>query len=143
MQSLQVRDFWSDHTPANFSTSTRLNASLGFRARGPESGSECEKSRVDLNPVLGSNQLESDLDLDSRKRSRFGGNIFGSVHVCVSVCALQAEPLDLKFGAHINDYPISDKFEGQGHRSKVKVTKVKNVKFPVFSLVLQYVVQGQ
>ncbi len=76
------------------------------------------------------------------------GNIFASIRisVCVSVCALQAEPLgptDLKFSVHIKDYHISDKFEGQGHRAKVKVTKVKNVKIPVFSLVSEKMVQGQ
>ncbi len=63
--------------------------------------------------------------------------------VCLSVYALQSEPVDLQFGAHIKDHHISDKFEGQGHRSKVKVTKVKNVKIPVFSLVSENVVQGQ
>ena len=36
-----------------------------------------------------------------------------------------------------------DEFEGQGHRSKVKVTKVKNVKTLVFSLVSEKVVLGQ
>ena len=43
--------------------------------------------------------------------------------------------LDLKFGAHMEDRHILDKFEGQGHRSKVKVNKVENLKIPVFSLV--------
>ena len=43
----------------------------------------------------------------------------------------------------MKDHHISDKFEGQGHRSKVKVTKVKNVKIPVFSLVSEKVAQGQ
>ncbi len=41
------------------------------------------------------------------------------------------------------DLHISDKFEGQGHRSKVKVTKVKSVKIPVFSLLSEKMVQGQ
>ena len=51
--------------------------------------------------------------------------------------------MDLKFGARIKDHHISDKFEGLGHRSKVEVTKVKNVKIPVFSLVSEKMVQGQ
>ncbi len=51
--------------------------------------------------------------------------------------------MDLKFGTPIEDHHISDKCEGQGHRSKVKVTKVKNVKIPVFSLVSEKMVQGQ
>ena len=34
-------------------------------------------------------------------------------------------------------------FEGQGHRFKVKVTKVKNVKILVFSLVSEKAVQDQ
>ncbi len=46
------------------------------------------------------------------------GNIFGSIGMCVSV-RLQAEPLDLQT-------KDSDRFKGQGHRSKViKVKKVK------------------
>ncbi len=48
--------------------------------------------------------------------------------------------MDLKLGARIEGHHISDKFEGQGHRSKVKV---KNVKIPVFSLVSENMVQGQ
>ena len=63
--------------------------------------------------------------------------------VCLSVCTLQAEPLGLKLGAHIEGHHTLDKFEGQGHRSKVKVTKVNNVKNPVFSLVSEKVVKGQ
>ena len=51
--------------------------------------------------------------------------------------------MDLEFGARIKDCDISEKFEGQGHRSKVKVTKVKNVKIPVFSLLSEKMVQGQ
>ncbi len=51
--------------------------------------------------------------------------------------------MDLKFGRHTKDHHISNEFEGQGHRSKVKVTKVKHVKIPVFSLVSEKVVQGQ
>ncbi len=53
----------------------------------------------------------------------------------MSVCAT-----DLKFGTHIN---ISDEFEVQGHRSKVKVINVKNVRILVFSLVSENEVQGQ
>ncbi len=67
--------------------------------------------------------------------------------VCVSVCLRSTGwtvgPTGLKFGARIKNHHISDGFEGQGHRSKVKVTKVKNVKTPVFSLVSEKVVQGQ
>ena len=55
--------------------------------------------------------------------------------VCVSVCLRSTGrtvgPTDLKFGARIKNNDISDEFEGQDHRSKVKVTKVKNVKIPV------------
>ena len=64
-----------------------------------------------------------------------------SMCVCVCVCVClrytgwTVGPTDLKFGAHIKDHYILDEFEGQGHRSKVKVTEVKNVKIPVFSLV--------
>ena len=36
--------------------------------------------------------------------------------------------MDLQVGTHIDLQYISDKFEGQGHRSKVKVTKVKKCK---------------
>ncbi len=77
--------------------------------------------------------------------------IFSVASVCVSVrpcvCFHSAGrtvgPTDLKFGTRIKDHHISDEFEGQGHRSKVKVTKVKNVKISVFSLVSEKVVQGQ
>ena len=59
--------------------------------------------------------------------------------VCLCVCLHSAGsrvgPTYLKFGSCIKDHHISDGFEGQGHRSKVKVTKDKNVKIPVFSLV--------
>ena len=77
--------------------------------------------------------------LTSRVSGR--GNIFGSVRVCVRPCVRLRStgrtvgPTDLKFGTRIKDRHISDKFEGQGHRSKVKVTRVKNVKITVFSLV--------
>ena len=50
--------------------------------------------------------------------------------------------MDLKFGIHIKDHHIFVKFDGQGHSTKVKVTKVKNPKIPVFSLALEKVVQG-
>ncbi len=52
--------------------------------------------------------------------------------VSPSVFALQAEPLDQQ--------NISD--EGEGHRSKVKVTKIKVVKIRVFSPVSEKVSQG-
>ncbi len=67
--------------------------------------------------------------------------------VCPSVCLRSTGqtvgPTDLKFGTRIKDHHISDKFEGQGHRAKVKVTKVKNVKITVFNLVSEKMVQGQ
>ncbi len=75
--------------------------------------------------------------------------IFSVASVCLSVCLHSTGwtigPTDLKFGAGIKDHHISKEFEGQGHRSKVNVTKVNNVKIPVFSLVLEKVskVQGQ
>ncbi len=42
--------------------------------------------------------------------------------------------MDPKFGERIDldNRPISDEFEGQGHRSKIKVARLKNVIF-VFS----------
>ena len=46
---------------------------------------------------------------------------------------------ELKFDTHIMDH----QFEGQGHRSKVKVPNVKNTKILIFSLVSETVVQGQ
>ncbi len=63
--------------------------------------------------------------------------------VCLRSAGRTVGPTDLKFGARIEDHHILDEFEGQGHRSKVKVTKVKNVKIPVFGLVSEKVVQGQ
>ncbi len=63
--------------------------------------------------------------------------------VCVSVCTLQTGPTDLKFGIRIKDHHILNEFEGKGHRSKIKATKVKNVEMPVFSLVSEKVVRGQ
>ena len=49
-----------------------------------------------------------------------------SVCVCLSVSALTAEPFGIvmKFGTGI-DLDILDKFECQGHRSKVKVIQIK------------------
>ena len=51
-----------------------------------------------------------------------------SVSVCVCVCLHYAGstvgPTDLEFGEYNKDHHISNKFEGQGHRSKVKVTKI-------------------
>ena len=65
--------------------------------------------------------------------------IFSIASVCVSVCLRSAGltngPTDLKFCTPIKDHHISDDLRDQGHRSKVKVTKVKNVKILVFSLV--------
>ncbi len=61
------------------------------------------------------------------------GKIYGSVRL--SVCLCLCESLDLwnqNLGTHNKDYHIWDEFEGQGHRSKVKV---KNVKIPVLGLV--------
>ncbi len=54
--------------------------------------------------------------------------------------------MDLKFGVRTKDRHILNNYEGQGHRSKVKVTKVtkfKNVKITVFDLVPEKMVQGQ
>ncbi len=48
--------------------------------------------------------------------------------------------MELKFGKYIKDYHISDEFEGQRHRSKVKV---KNVKIPVLGLVSEKAVLSQ
>ncbi len=53
------------------------------------------------------------------------------VSVCLSVSALTAEPfelrtLDIAFGN------ISDEFEGQGHRSKVRVVILNNLIFRCF-----------
>ncbi len=47
------------------------------------------------------------------------------LYVCVFVHTLAAEPLDLTLSIHIHLHDISDRFEGQGRRSKVKVTDVK------------------
>ncbi len=81
--------------------------------------------------------------------------IFSVASVCVCVClsvrpcvrlrstGRTVGPTDLKFGTRIKDHHTSDKFEGQGDRSKVKVSKVKNVKITVFSLVSEKMVQGQ
>ncbi len=52
--------------------------------------------------------------------------------------------MDLKVGTYIDVHHISDKFEGQGHRSKVKVTKVKKCrKFQFSAIVSENMVQGQ
>ncbi len=52
-----------------------------------------------------------------------------SVCGCLSVSALTAEPFDVdtKFGGGYDLDNISDECEGQGHRSKVKVTRLKSV----------------
>ncbi len=52
--------------------------------------------------------------------------------MCASVSSLTTEPFDIrakKFGARVDHDDISDEFEGQGHRSKVKVAMLKNVIF--------------
>ena len=41
--------------------------------------------------------------------------------------------MHLKVGIHIHIHDISDQFEGQCHRSKVKVTKVKNFSFSTYN----------
>ncbi len=45
-----------------------------------------------------------------------------SVPICLCVCV---HPMYLKFHKHIKDHHISEEFEGQGHKSKVNVTKLK------------------
>ncbi len=57
------------------------------------------------------------------------GPVCVCVRVCLSVSPLTAEPFDLKTqnGGGIDLDNISDEFEGQGHRSKFKVTRLKNV----------------
>ncbi len=49
----------------------------------------------------------------------------GNLYVCLSVFlrsdGWSVGPTNLKFGTHIKDHHILDGFEGQGHRSKVKV----------------------
>ncbi len=51
------------------------------------------------------------------------------VSVCLCVCQLLSSLTTEKFGARVDHDYISDEFEGQGHRSKVKVTMLKNVIF--------------
>ncbi len=52
--------------------------------------------------------------------------------------------MNLKFSTHIKDHHISSlKVKVIGHRSKGMVTKIKNLKVLVFSLVSEKVVQGQ
>ncbi len=61
-------------------------------------------------------------------------NNFCSVRlsVCLSVCLRSTGqtfgPTDLRFCTRSKDHHILGEFEGQGHRSKIKVTKVKNIK---------------
>ncbi len=55
--------------------------------------------------------------------------------VCLSVSVLTAEPFDVlctKFGTGIDLGDILDEFDVEGHRSKVKVTRVKNVISRIF-----------
>ena len=59
--------------------------------------------------------------------------------LCVSVCQLFGALTDLKFGRDIAFDNIPDKFEGQGHRSKVRVAILKKSDFPTFSYGLTYV----
>ena len=50
--------------------------------------------------------------------------------VCVSVSALTAEPLDLRMhGTGMDLEYILDECDGQGHRSKFKVTSLKKLDF--------------
>ena len=67
--------------------------------------------------------------------------------MCVSLClhssSLTVRPIDLKVGIHIHLYDISEEFAGQGRRSKVKVIKVKNINFLIFSLLSENKVKGQ
>ena len=56
--------------------------------------------------------------------------------VCVSVSQHSHDwtvwSTDFKFGAEMHLDHISDEFDGQGHRSKFKVTRLKNVIFSQF-----------
>ncbi len=62
------------------------------------------------------------------------GNIFGSVCLCVCLFALKRltgwiyEPRIWRTHQQIKDLHISKRCEGEGHRSTVRVTEVKNVK---------------
>ncbi len=66
-----------------------------------------------------------------------------SLCVCVCICVFVCQHshgwtvyvTDLKFGRNIAFDNISSKFEGQGHRSKVKVAILKNVIFRLFLMV--------
>ncbi len=51
--------------------------------------------------------------------------------ICLCYVGSIAGPMDLEFGTHIKNHHISNKSEGQGHGSKVKVTnwKCKNLNF--------------
>ena len=59
------------------------------------------------------------------------------VCICASVCLCVCQrshcwtvgPMNLKFGVGMNLHNILDEFKGQGHRSKFKVTILKNVIF--------------
>ncbi len=73
------------------------------------------------------------------------GHVCVSVYLCVCVFVCQrshgwtVSTTDLKFGRNIDSDNISDKFEGQGHRSKVNVAIWKNVIFRLFSYGMTYV----
>ncbi len=59
--------------------------------------------------------------------------IFSVASICLSVCLFEVCRLNRrtyrpKICTHIKDHRISNYLRGQGHRSKVKVTKVKNEK---------------
>ena len=61
----------------------------------------------------------------------------------MSICALQAELLDIwTLNLAHTLRIIIYLFEGKGHRSKVKVAKVKIAKIPGFSLVSGKLLQG-
>ncbi len=76
------------------------------------------------------------------------GSFVSIVHTnCVSVCLSVSElshgwsvwPRITKFGAGIDVDDISAKFDGQGHRSKVKVARLKNMIFRLSSHGVTYV----
>ena len=68
--------------------------------------------------------------------SRVSGRVYGIGPVCMSVCQRShgwtVWSTDPKFGGRIYLDNISDEFEGQGPRSKVKVAMLENVNFRHF-----------
>ncbi len=63
-----------------------------------------------------------------------GIKLVPSVCLSVSVSAFTDKPFDIrtkKFGRGMDLDYISDEFEGQGHRSKVKVVILKNTIFKI------------